>query len=64
MFWGKKSEKEEEKRLLGPREIPRLVQNYLVAERKMDAGLIKLLKAVVDKSRTGDANGKTGNNSG
>jgi len=52
MFWGKKSEKGEEKRVLGPKEIPGLVQNYLVAERKMDAGLVKLLKSVVDKSAT------------
>jgi hypothetical protein len=52
MFWGKKPAKEEGK-LSGPKEIPGLVQNYLVAERKMDAGLVKLLKAVVDKSATG-----------
>lgn len=52
MFWRKKSEKEEEKRLSGPKDIPGLVQNYLVGERKMDAGIVKLLKAVVDKSAT------------
>ena len=51
MFWGKKSAKEEEK-LSGPKEIPGLVRNDLVAERKMDADLVKLLKAVVDKSST------------
>jgi len=53
MFWRKKSEEEEEKRLSGPKDIPGLVQDYLVAERKMDAGLVKLLKAVVAKSATG-----------
>jgi len=54
MFGRRKSEKEEEKRLSGPKGIPGLVQNYLVAEKKMDAGLVKLLKAVVDKSATGE----------
>jgi len=54
MFWGNKSEKKEEKRLSGPKDIPGLVQNYLVTERKMDAGLVKLLKAVLDKSETGE----------
>jgi hypothetical protein len=53
MFWDKKSAKEEEKeKLPGPKEIPGLVQNYLVAERKMDPDLVKLLKAVVRKSAT------------
>jgi len=50
MFWRKKSEKEGEKIPSGPKDIPGLVQHYLVAERKMDAGLVKLLKAVVDKN--------------
>jgi hypothetical protein len=52
MFWGKKSVKEEEKKekLSGPKEIPGPVRNYLVAERKMDPDLVKLLKAVVRKS--------------
>jgi len=54
MFWRKKPGQKEEKRLSGPKDIPGLVQNYLVAERKMDAGLVKLLKAVVDKSATGE----------
>jgi hypothetical protein len=56
MFWGKKSMKEEEKKekLSGPKEIPGLVRNYLVAERKMDADLVKLLKAVVCKDPTGE----------
>jgi len=53
MFWGKKSGKEEGK-LSGPKAIPGLVQNYLVAERKMDPNLVKLLKAVVRKNVTGD----------
>jgi hypothetical protein len=52
MFWGKKSEKEEGK-LSGPREIPKSVQNYLVAEKKMDPVLVKLLKAVERKDTTG-----------
>jgi len=52
MFWGKKSAKEVGK-LSGPKEIPGPVQNYLVAERKMDPDLVKLLKAVERKSTTG-----------
>jgi len=52
MFWGKKSA-EEEGKLSGPKEIPGTVQNYLIAERKMDPDLVKLLKAVVRKSATG-----------
>jgi len=52
MFWGKKSAKEEGK-LSGPKEIPRPVQDYLVAERKMDPVLVKLLKAIERKSTTG-----------
>jgi hypothetical protein len=55
MFWGKKSTKEEEKKekMSGPKEIPGPVRNYLVAERKMDPDLAKLLKAVERKSTTG-----------
>ncbi len=52
MFWGKKSAKEEGK-LLGPREIPGLVQNYLVTERKMSPDLVKLLRALESKGTTG-----------
>jgi len=52
MFWRKKSA-EEKGKPQGPKEIPRLVQDYLVAERKMDPGLIKLLKAVERKSTIG-----------
>jgi len=52
MFWSKKPAKEEGK-LSGPKEIPGSVQNYLVAEKKMDPDLVKLLKAVVRKSTTG-----------
>ena len=44
-----KSVKKEEK-LRGPQAIPELVQKYLVAERKMDPDLAKLLKAVMRKS--------------
>jgi hypothetical protein len=56
MFWGKKSEKEGERKekLSGPKEIPGPVRNYLAAERKMDPDLVKLLKAVVRKSVTGE----------
>jgi len=54
MFWEKKRGKGEEKRLSGPKDISGLVQNYLVAEKKMDAGLVKLLKAVVNKAATGE----------
>ena len=54
MFWGKKSTKEEGK-LSGPKEIPGPVRNYLIAERKMDPDLLKLLKAVDRKSTTGAA---------
>jgi len=52
MFWGKKSAKEQAK-LSGPVQIPEPVQNYLVAERKMDPDLVKSLKAVERKSATG-----------
>ena len=52
MFWGKKSAKEEGK-LSGPKEIPEPVQKYLIAERKMDPDLVKLLKAVERKSAIG-----------
>jgi hypothetical protein len=52
MFWGKKAEKAEGK-LSGPREIRGPVQSYLVAEKKMDAALVKLLKAVERKDTTG-----------
>jgi hypothetical protein len=52
-FWGKKSEKEE--KLTGPRDIPGPVQNYLVAEGKLDPDLVKLLKAVVRKGEIGEA---------
>jgi hypothetical protein len=56
MFWGKKSTEEEGKKekLSGPKEIPGLVQNYLVVERKMGPDLVRLLRAVVRKSPTGE----------
>jgi hypothetical protein len=56
MFWGKKSTKEEDKKekLSGPKEIPAIVQNHLVAEKKMAPDLVKLLKAVVRKSLNGE----------
>jgi len=52
MFWGKKSAKEEGK-LSGPKEIPGTVQNYLVAEGKMDPDLVRLLRGVERKSTNG-----------
>jgi hypothetical protein len=54
-FWGKKSEEEKREKLAGPRDIPGPVQNYLVAERKLDPDLVKLLKAVIRKSETEEA---------
>ena len=52
MFWGKKSAKEEGK-LSGLKEIPELVQKYLVAEEKMAPDLVKLLRGVERKSTNG-----------
>jgi hypothetical protein len=49
MFWKHKESRKEEK-LRGPQAIPEPVQKYLVAERKMDPDLAKLLKAVMRKS--------------
>ena len=48
MIWSKKSEKEEEK-LSGVKNIPGSVHNYLATEKKLDADLAKLLKAVMRK---------------
>jgi len=56
MFGIKKSEKEKTKKvekLPGPKAIPGLVQNHLVAERKMDPDLVRILKAVVRESTNG-----------
>ncbi|MDH5406871.1 MAG: hypothetical protein OEX80_10070 [Candidatus Aminicenantes bacterium] len=39
--------KEKEEKLPAPREIPGLVQKHLIAERKMDPDLARILKAVV-----------------
>ena len=57
MFWKKKPVNEEGKKekLSGPREIPGPVQNYLVAEIKMDPDLVKLLKALIRMGETGEA---------
>ena len=57
MFWKKKPADEEGKKekLSGPREIPGPVQNYLVAEIKMDPDLVKLLRALVRMGETGEA---------
>jgi len=52
MFWSKKSAKEEGK-LSGPKEIPGPLQNYLVGEKKLDPGLVKLLRSVQRKNTTG-----------
>ena len=48
--------KHEEKgeKLPGPKEIPGLVQNHLIAERKMDPDLARILKAVVHKNPKGE----------
>jgi len=54
MFWGKKSAKEEGK-LSGPKEIPGPLQNYLVAEKKIDPDLVKLLRAVQRRNTDGTA---------
>lgn len=54
-FWGKKSGEEKKEKLAGPRDIPGPVQNYLVAEGKMDPDLVKLLKAVIRKGETEEA---------
>ncbi len=55
MLWDKKKTGEEKKeRLSGPREIPGIVQNYLVTEKKMDPELVKLLKALIYKSSSGE----------
>lgn len=48
MFGDKKNEK-----LQGPKEIPGLVQNYLMKENKMDPDLVKVFKAVVRKKEDG-----------
>lgn len=54
MFWGKKSAREEGK-LSGPKEVPGLVQEYLVAGSKIDPDWVKLLRSVERKSTTGSA---------
>ena len=52
MFWGKKSAKEDGK-LSGLKEIPEVVQKYLIAEKKMAPDLVKLLRGVERKSTNG-----------
>jgi len=54
MFWKRKETKEREVKLPGPKGIPELAGRYMVAERKMDPDLVKLLKAVVRKSAIGE----------
>jgi hypothetical protein len=51
MFWKRK---EGEAKLPSPKEIPGVVQNYLITERKMDADLARILKAAVRKSPNGE----------
>lgn len=46
--------KKEEEKLPGPKEIPGLVQNHLIAEKKMGPDLAKILKAVVYRSPRGE----------
>jgi hypothetical protein len=54
MFWNKKPAKDETEKLSGPRPIPRLVQNYLVAQSKMDPHFVELLTAVTRKRPNGE----------
>lgn len=49
---GKK--KEGETKLLGPKEIPMLVQKHLVAESKIDPDLARIFRALVRKSPKGE----------
>ncbi len=53
MIWGKKSDKEEGEKMSGPQEIPRIAQQHLVTERKMNPELVKFLRAVVRKGPKG-----------
>jgi hypothetical protein len=53
-FWKRKETKEGEEKLPGPTGIPELVGRYMVVERKMSPDLVKLLKAVVRRSTTGE----------
>jgi hypothetical protein len=53
MFWNKKPAKDETEKLSGPRPIPRLVQNYLVSQTKMDPNFVELLTAVIRKRPNG-----------
>jgi hypothetical protein len=56
MFWDKKSKEEGKKeKLTVPRDIPGPVQNYLVAETKLDLDLVKPLKAVIRKTENGES---------
>jgi hypothetical protein len=52
VFWSKKSAKEDGK-LSGLKEIPELVQKYLVAEKRIDPVLVRLLRGVDRKSANG-----------
>jgi hypothetical protein len=54
MFWKRKETKQREVKLPGPKGIPELAGRYMVAERKMDPDLVKLLKAVVRKDAIGE----------
>ncbi len=54
MFWNRKSGKAEVK-LSGPRELPGLVQNYLVNEWKVTPDFAKLLRGVERKKGNGGA---------
>ncbi len=53
MFWGKKSSTREEG-VSGPREVPEVVQHYLVTEKQMGADLAKLLKVVMRRNAMED----------
>ncbi len=48
MFWNKKPKAGDVKQL-GPAVIPDMVQRYLIAEKKVDASLVPLLKSVIQR---------------
>lgn len=47
-----KAEKPKVEKLLGPRQMPGLVEKHIIAEYKMDPDLVRILKAVVRTSST------------
>ncbi len=53
MFWKRRDAAKSEV-AAGPKAIPELVQSFLIAERKIDPGLVRLLRAVVRKGPNGE----------